>query len=305
MTTSLHALPSDRDSSSGSDVWTVQRVLTWSAGYLKDKCADSGPTNFRLDAELLLAEVLGCDRMRLYLQLDKPLSREERDSFKTLLRQRAEGAPIAYLLGYRDFYRHRFKVNASVLIPRPDTEILVEQSLQLIAAMTEPKILDVGTGSGCIAISLGLERPDAVVLGWDISEEALTVARENAATLATTNVTFLQQDVFHARPEAVFDLLVSNPPYIARTEESHLSATVREHEPHTALFDTALDGLSFYRLLAERSLTWLKSGGVIAVECGHMQAEDVAAIFQNAGLQELTITKDLAGHPRVVAAIRP
>lgn len=287
------------------EVWTVQKVLAWSTGWLKEKSKDDVASQTpRLDVELILAHVLDCDRMRIYLELDRPLGKDERDRFKALLRRRAEGEPIAYIVGYRDFYRHRFTVNPSVLIPRADTEILVEQSLNLIAQVAAPTILDVGTGSGCIALSLALARPDAVVTGWDISEAALVVARLNKETLACENIRFECRDVkTDAFLHQQFSLIVSNPPYIMRSEEVSLSVSVKGFEPHVALFDDDVDGLSFYRILAQRAKEWLLPGGVLAVECGHTQAHQIADIFTQSSKEfiELTITKDLGGLQRVVS----
>lgn len=294
------------DSSAGADVWTVQKVLSWSTGWLKEKvAANVAPQSPRLDVELLLAYTLGCDRMRLYLDLDRPLSKDERENFKTLLRRRVEGEPIAYILGYRDFYRHRFLVNSQVLIPRADTEILVEQSLALIANTTAPRILDIGTGSGCIAISLGLARPDAAVTAWDISQDAIAIAAKNKDELHCDNLTIELCDARQAKVNEAYTLIVSNPPYIRRDEESGLSDSVKRYEPHLALFDdNSADGLSFYHLLADKGLMWLADDGVVVVECGHTQADQVVEIFKNTSdkWSELTITKDLNGQQRVVSA---
>ena len=308
--------PADPEPNKGKDssfamqteVWTVQRVLNWSAGWLKEKAQgkDSASTA-RLDAELILAHVLGCDRMRLYLDLDRPLSKEERDSFKVLLRRRADEEPIAYILGYRDFYRHRFEVNSSVLIPRSDTEILVEEALKLLTPFTSPAVLDVGTGSGCIALALALAKPDAQVTAWEISKEALVIAERNKAALSCQNLQIELCDVRTALPQTSYEMIVSNPPYIARSEEPSLSASVKSFEPHVALFDdVAADGLSFYRILAEKALAWLAPQGVLIVECGHTQAKAVGEIFTAASssLGELTITKYLGGKDRIVSVRR-
>jgi release factor glutamine methyltransferase len=286
------------------DTWTVQRVLTWSAGWLKEKSSSEVVQSPRLDVELLLAHVLACDRMKLYLQLDRPLTREERDAFKLLLRRRVEGEPIPYIVGYRDFYRHRFTVTRDVLIPRADTETLVECSLSLSLNPPELEalILDVGTGSGCVAISLACSLPNARVIAWDISEAAVKIAQQNADDLKCTNIQIELCDVMTASPQEKFSHITSNPPYIARSEESSLAQSVKDYEPHVALFDdVAADGLSFYRLLAKKAMEWLIPGGTIAVECGHTQAQKVHDIFAAAGLTKLTITKDLAGIDRVVS----
>lgn len=307
--------PADPEPNKGKDssfamqteVWTVQRVLNWSAGWLKEKTQGRALANTdRLDVELILAHVLGCDRMRLYLDLDRPLSKDERDSFKVFLRRRAEDEPIAYILGYRDFYRHRFEVGPGVLIPRSDTEILVEEALKLLKPSDAPTILDVGTGSGCIALSIALARPDAQVVAWDISPDALAMAERNKIALGCQNIEIHHCDVHTAVPTAAFTMIVSNPPYIARSEETSLEPSVKQFEPHIALFDDAArDGLSFYRVLAEKAHTWLVPGGSLIVECGHTQAQAVGAIFTaSPAFSELTITKDLGGKERVVSVRR-
>ncbi|MCX6117372.1 MAG: peptide chain release factor N(5)-glutamine methyltransferase [Proteobacteria bacterium] len=289
--------------------WTIESVLRWSHNWLTEKALDKDfvGVNFRLDAELLLGFVLKIDRMKLYMQLDRPLIPAERQEFKQLLMRRVEGEPVHYILGFRDFWRHKFKVNQNVLIPRPDTEVLVEQALLYSNSFIEPKILDIGTGSGCIAISLAFEKADSSVTGWDVSEEALKVARENKDLLNCINVDFAIQNVFdEVMPGSQFDLVVSNPPYIVPSDRKNLSPSVALFEPSLALFDDRMecDGLSFYRRIAEVSQFVLKAKGAFVVECGLGQANDVKSIFLNAGFKELTITKDLSGIDRVVSGVK-
>ena len=291
--------------SSAAEIWTVQRVLSWSAGWLKEKSRDS-TGNHRLEAELLLASVLELERMKLYLQLDRPLSKAERDTFKVLLRRRVEGEPIAYILGYRDFYRHRFKVSPAVLIPRPDTELLVETALNEAKRLTAPKILDVGTGSGCVAISLATEIPEALVEAWDISDEALQVAAINKDVIGVPNLTIVKKDALHAlafEGEA-YDLIVSNPPYIAADESSIMSPETLKYEPRGALFPEGADGLTFYRSFAANCLRALRPQGKIFLEIGMNQGEKVAQLFNDAGWRKISVVRDLAGHDRVVSAER-
>ena len=304
--------PADQDStdsSPGADVWTIQRILTWSTGYLKEKGSDRNARSQRLEAELLLGHALGCDRVRLYVDLDKPLGRAERDVFKALLRRRIEGEPIAYLIGYRDFYKFRFKVNPSVLVPRPDTEILVESAVSELRDLKSPRVLDIGTGSGCIAISVALECPHAQMVGWDISAEALAVASENRETLKA-DVDFLQFDV-RTLPEVQselsqkFDVILSNPPYISISERDALSTSVRDFEPHLALFGAGDDGLEFYEIFARHLPSILNKDGCILIEMGFQQSAKVSSLFQDAGWRKISVMKDLSGHDRILRASRP
>lgn len=296
--------PENENAGLSAELWTVQRVLSWSTGWLKEKAADA-TVNSRLEAELLLASVLDIDRMRLYLQLDRPLTKVEREAYKGQIRRRAEGEPIAYITGYRDFYRHRFSVSPAVLIPRPDTEILVEAALNAVASGSAPRILDVGTGSGCIAISLASELPEAVVDAWDIADEALAVASANVSSIGVLNVNLRVCDALsEVLTPGSYDLIVSNPPYIPRFETHLMSAETLNKEPALALFAPDDDGLTFYRRFASDFMPALREGGKIFLEIGHSQGAIVAQLFSDAGWRKITVVKDLAGHDRVVSAER-
>ncbi len=289
-----------------SEIWTVQRVLSWSSTWLKEKAMDQ-LGNPKLEAELLLAHVLELDRMKLYLQLDRPLTKNERESYKLLLRRRVEGEPVSYILGYRDFYRHRFVVSPAVLIPRSDTEVLVELVSKAAFQMNAPRILEVGTGSGCIAISLASEVPTSTVVAWEICTRALDVARQNMAEISVQNLTLLQRDaladgVFQGD---VFDIIVSNPPYVAKYEVELMSRETINYEPKLALFSGDDDGLAFYEVFARQSQVALREGGKIFLEIGLNQAAKVAELLKDANWRKIEIVKDLAGHDRVVCAERP
>jgi release factor glutamine methyltransferase len=298
----------DQDSlvSTHPDLWTVRRILSWSVDYRSAKSHDLAGSA-RLDVELLLASVLGLDRMKLYLQLDRPLTKDEREAFKILLRRRAELEPVAYLLGYRDFYRHRFKVDRNVLIPRPDTELLVELAVAALKDKPSAKILDIGTGSGCIAISLAAECPESFVTAWDISDEALAVARTNAESLNVTNVEFVKHDARNviASTANTYDLIVSNPPYISRADVTQMGPGVQAYEPGLALFTTDLEGLEFYKIFATSYQGLLRPAGKIFLEIGFNQGEKVAHLFEATGWRKIKISKDLSGHDRVVSAEKP
>jgi release factor glutamine methyltransferase len=288
------------------EIWNVQRVLQWSSTWLKEKAMDQFG-NPKLEAELLLAHVLELDRMKLYLQLDRPLAKNERDSYKLLLRRRVEGEPVSYILGYRDFYRHRFMVSPAVLIPRSDTEVLVEVASKAARQMAAPRILEVGTGSGCIAISLASEVPQATVVAWDICTKALDIARLNMAEINVPNLTLIQCDALAdgAFEGELFDVIVSNPPYVAKHEVELMSRETLNYEPKLALFSADDEGLAFYEVFARQSQMALREGGKIFLEIGLNQAAKVAGLLKDANWRKIEIVKDLAGHDRVVCAERP
>lgn len=285
--------------SEAAESWTIQKVLVWSTGFLKDRGFDTP----RLDAELLLGAALGLTRIQLYTYFDKPLHAQERDPFKDLLRRRAGGEPVAYITGIKEFMGHPFEVNKSVLIPRPDTEVLVETALAHLKALPEAplRILDIGTGSGCVALALAKRHPEAEVVAWDLHEAALAVARANGAKLGVENVTFLEKDALdpEAWNDAAFDLIVSNPPYICETERPALPRSVVDFEPGSALF-AAGSGLFFYETYARLAPTALNPGGTLMVEIGSTQAEAVSALFAAAGFQGVAVTKDYGKNDRVV-----
>jgi release factor glutamine methyltransferase len=285
------------------DVWTIQRIIQWSTGFLKDKNVTESP---RLEAEILLAHALGCKRIQLYTSFDKPVTSQEREPFKASLKRRVTGEPVAYITGERDFMSLTFRVTPDVLIPRPDTETLVETVIERLQdrSSEELRILDVGTGSGCIAISLAKKLPVAVVTAWDISEKALAVARDNAVSNEVSNVMFSNRNALDAgnwNGSETFDVIVSNPPYIAHSEKSDLSPSVRDYEPHEALF-ADVEGLEFYREFAERARKALNPGGFLAVEIGYRQAEKVSDLLRANGWSDVQVVKDLGKNDRVVIA---
>jgi len=286
--------------------WTIQRIIVWSTNFLTDKGTDTP----RLDAELLLCAVLQCKRIQLYMNFDKPVTVSERDAYKVLLRRRAANEPIAYILGEKEFMGLTFKVNRDVLIPRPDTEILVEAALAFLKSRASKHILDIGTGSGCIPISLA-KLGQASGTAWDLSDAALAVASGNAEAHGITDICFgrvdaLSADAFEQRAAALhgYDLIISNPPYISVAERDGLAASVREFEPHAALF-AAEDGLLFYRVIAERCSSQLKADGKLMFEIGWTQGRAVTEILSERGWSQLQVIKDLAGRDRVVIATPP
>jgi release factor glutamine methyltransferase len=267
----------------------------------------------QLAAELLLLHLLGRDRAWLYAHPEHVLSSDEFAQYDDLLRRRAEGVPVQYLTGRQEFWGLEFEVNPSVLIPRPETEHLIEVALDRLAERrSEPlRIADVGTGSGCIAVALAREFSTAQITATDISPAALEVAQRNAVRHGVqdridTVLTNLLQSFFTASesPRPMFDLIVSNPPYVGSAGQSHLQREVVEHEPHLALF-AGEQGLDIYPELFAQAAKLLRPGGLLIVEIGYGQAGSVAALIAaDTGWTGMCVTNDLAGIPRVLAAAR-
>ncbi|MCR5249285.1 MAG: peptide chain release factor N(5)-glutamine methyltransferase [Lachnospiraceae bacterium] len=259
----------------------------------------AGVEEAALEARLLLEHVCGCERSELYLNPERELSAEEAKRFLELLGKRERRIPLQQLTGKAFFYGLEFAVNGDVLIPRSDTEILVEEAEKCLSG--GENILDLCTGSGCILLSLLSRGKGLSGTGTDLSEKALAVAGENAKRLAPA-AAFLQGDLFGALPESrkkSFDLIVSNPPYIASGEIPSLMPEVAEHEPLSAL-DGGEDGLAFYRRIAMEAGAWLKDGGRIFLEIGCDQAADVCALLEENGFAEVRVRKDYAQLDRVV-----
>jgi release factor glutamine methyltransferase len=329
-----------------SDVWTVRRLLTWTTGHFEKKGVDSP----RLTSEILLAHVLKLNRVRLYVDLDRPLEKSELTELRALIEKRAGGTPTQYLVGHKEFYNRRFRVDARVLIPRPETELLVDHVLQALpkapakvpAAPTAegaadgapedgdapaaaapapaasppaapppaapppaPRVLDVCTGSGCIAVTVAAERPLAQVWATDLSEGACALARENAEALGVGGrLAVLQGDLFAPLPpDARFDVVVSNPPYIATGELAGLQLEVRQ-EPRLAL-DGGPDGLALVRRVVEGARERLVPGGLLAMEIGEDQGAAVHALLTAAGYAQVRVAKDLERRDRFALGCRP
>lgn len=264
------------------------------------RLAQTGNPMARRDAELLLCHILQVVPARLPL-IDAPLSESELIQFDRYLADRMTGKPVAYIIGEQEFWSLPFEVNNHTLVPRPDTETLVSAGLECLAATKAPRILDLGTGSGCILLSLLHELPRATGIGVDVSKGALGVARQNAHKHKLGGrAQFVQSDWFEAlRDGKQFDLIISNPPYIENDTIDELMPDVRDFEPKSALMG-GRDGLDCYRIIASDSPKWLAIGGSLAVEVGMGQAGDVSALFVAAGLELGGVRQDLAGVERVV-----
>lgn len=297
--------------SSGTQPTALVDYLRLATEYLQ-KCGSGSP---RLDAELLLAHVLGVDRVALYVNHDRPLVPDEVGAFRELLRQRGRGTPMAYILGERPFLSTSLVVSPAVLIPRPETELLVEAALAWLAEQPGASLLvaDVGTGSGAIAIGIALAEPRAHVMALDVSADAARVARANVdrhdvndrvEVLAGDLLTPLLVPPRSARFRGRLDAVVSNPPYIATAELDTLPRDVREHEPRIAL-DGGPDGLAAYRRLIPMAGQALRPGGLLALEIGADQGEAVAALLAaDDGWRDVRVEKDYAGHDRIVLSIK-
>ncbi|MCR4424715.1 MAG: peptide chain release factor N(5)-glutamine methyltransferase [Firmicutes bacterium] len=284
----------------------VLGVLKLATDYLRSRGIDSA----RLDAEVLLAEILGMERIRLYVEYDRPLSGRELGAYREAVARRAARVPVAYITGHKEFMSLDFAVDSRVLVPRPDTEILVEAARDEILSMgvSEPMIVDLGTGSGAIACSLGKLLPSAHILATDISSDALAVAEANVVRLGLDDrVRLAQGDLFEPLDKEGFSrvhAVVSNPPYIPEVDMSSLVPEISKHEPAIALL-AGPDGLDFFRRMAAEVSPYLEPGGLIALEVGDGQANAVAGLLEDAGLVMVRRVCDYAGHFRVVLARTP
>ena len=258
-----------------------------------------------VDAQVLLAHALGRDRAWLIAHAGDPLSREDADRFVALARRRREGEPVAYLTGWREFWGLRLAVDPSVLIPRPETETLVEIALARLPADRASRVLDLGTGSGAIALAIASERPQALVVASDRSPAALAIAGANAQRLGIANVAFAQGDWYEGLAHGGsggFDLIASNPPYVA-AGDAHLREGDLPFEPTGALV-AGDDGLDALRVIIAGAPARLATGGWLVVEHGYDQSDAVQHLFAAAGLEGIVRARDLAGIPRVVAGRR-
>lgn len=269
-----------------------------------EKLRRAGVAEPDLDAEVLLRHVLGWDRAALLTRSAEKVSAGAVSRFDELVARRAAREPLQYITGVQAFWKAEFVVTPAVLIPRPETEILVERALRLLDGTVAPVVIDVGTGSGCIALSLAAERPDATVHAVDVSPAALAVARENAARLGL-EVRFHEADLLAGAAAWArgATLVVSNPPYVSAEERPSLMPEVRDHEPPSALFAPG-DPLHFYKRLIEESRPLLCPGGALAVEIGAGRAPAVVDLMRGGGFEVVAVDRDLQGIERVVAGAR-
>lgn len=278
--------------------WTVRSLLFWARDWLAKKGMDSP----RLDAELLLASALGCDRTRLYIDIDKPVAAEELARFKKLMQRRGAREPVAYILGVKEFYGRPFAVASGVFIPRPETEVLVQLALEALPRDEPFRALDLCAGSGAVGVSIAAERPQAQVDLVERSPAAAEIAARNAEKLAPGRARVHQGDLYAALPEKVRYLAITaNPPYLAHGEVRQLAPEISDHEPREALFGGD-DGLEVQRRVIASVPDWLAPGGVFGTEIDPSQAEPVVALCKAAGLSAVRVERDLAGLDRHVIA---
>ena len=276
--------------------WRVIDLINWAESYFKEK----GFENPRSEIEWLLRAVLKCNRMDVYLRFEEPLSQSQLATLRSWVKRRLEREPLQYITGFCDFYGREFSVNEHVLIPRPETERLIDTVLQKVKGLDSPSILDIGAGSGCIATTLGLEIPGSTILGIDVSEDAIGIANKNKEKLEAENVSFQKMNILKQRPEGEFDVLVSNPPYIPKGEMDGLMKDVKDFEPTVALTDQK-DGLIFYKRFAEVGKEVVISSGWIILEVGledHPSA--VKKIFSESRFPDTELIKDYNGDYRVL-----
>ncbi len=283
----------------GDEVWTPLKILTWAVPYLRAKGVESA----RLDVECLLANVLGCDRLRVYLQYDRPLTMDERGRLRDFIARRAKREPLAYLLGNKEFYGLSFAVDRSVLIPRPESEMLVEEARKVLETFPKEdrRVLDLGTGSGCLAVALTSVVPGCRAWAVDLSPETLKIARENAHQHGVEDrIQFREGSWWKALSEddpAAFQVILSNPPYISKSEREDLAPEIREYEPATALFGGE-DGLEAYRALRVGLKNRLTPGGRVLMEINSNLDGKICGLFE--GWEKREVIKDLQGLPRVI-----
>jgi release factor glutamine methyltransferase len=283
-----------------AETWTIGALLNWTARFLAEK----GSEFPRLDAEVLLAHALGGKRIELYTRYEEIASDEVRTAYRDLVRRRIEGCPVAYLVGRKEFFSLEFAVSAAVLIPRPESEFVVMECLRLAKGLPTPRILDIGTGSGNLAVTVARHLPAAEVIAVDLSADALQVAATNAAKHGVQDrIRFLQGDLFApVTAEPPFDFILSNPPYIAREEMEQLPIGVRQYEPHLAL-DGGPGGYAVLDRIVAEAGEHLKPGGYLILEIGAPQEKPVRQRIDARGGFELAPTvQDYSGHPRVIVA---
>jgi release factor glutamine methyltransferase len=290
------------DENRHDEPWTIGKLLNWTTDFLRRRGSESP----RLDSEVMLAFVLDWQRVQLYTHYEEEVGERSRGAFRDLVRRRAEGSPVAYLVGRKEFYSLTLEVSPAVLIPRPESEFVVVEFLEAARKQEQPRLVDVGTGSGCLAIACAHQHPTARAIAIDISGPALELAARNAARHGVADrIDFRQGDLLGpASSEPPFDVILSNPPYIPTGDIAGLEPGVRDYEPHLAL-DGGPDGLAVVATLVEQSVPLLRPGGHLILEIGTAQEPPIRELISAHPEFRLVPTiHDLQKHPRVIRAVR-
>ena len=278
-------------------IWRLIDILNWGEKYFKEKYFD----NPRIEIEVLLQHIIGCKKIDLYLQFENTVTPDNLIILRGLIKRRVNREPMQYIIGSSEFYGRKFFVNQDVLIPRPETEKLIDVSIDILSRKENPIILDVGTGSGCIGITIALEIPSSSVIAIDISNSALSTAKKNANIYDLKNMQFINLDIFSEDINHTADLLISNPPYISQEEIPGLMIDVKNFEPMVALTDNS-DGLEFYRKFSNIIPQIVKKNGVTILEVGRgTHPEKVKEIFNKAGYDNIESVRDLNKETRVLS----
>jgi len=276
-------------------IWRLIDILNWGETYFRDKNFD----NPRTEIELLLQHLIGCKKIDLYLQFEKIVKPKELITLRSWVKRRINREPIQYITRSSEFYGRKFIVDQNVLIPRPETEILIDVSVEILSKKNSPTIIDIGTGSGCIGITMALEIPSSSIIAIDISDSALSIAKKNADMHSIRNIEFLRLDILNQDIIHIADMLISNPPYISKEEIPDLMEDVKDFEPMIALTDKS-DGLDFYRKFSDIMPHVIKKNGTAILEVGRGSHSDrVKEIFCKSGYNNIDIVKDLNKDKRV------
>ena len=276
--------------------WRVIDLIEWAESYFEKKSFEKP----RTEIEWLLCSLLDCERLDLYLRYDEPLSKPQLETLRDWVKRRLKKEPLQYITGACEFYGREFIITPDVLIPRPETERLIDIALTKLNAVKSPKILDIGTGSGCIAITMAKERPDAKVVGVDNSIRALKIAERNSIHLEVTEYSFIEMNILKSTPKGMFDLLISNPPYISKKEIPELMIDVIGFEPESALTDYS-DGLTFYKRFSEIAPKIVHNNSLLILEVGLKEhPQKVYDIFFDQGYTSIELIKDYNGDDRVM-----
>ena len=280
--------------------WRIIDVINWGVDYFENKSLE----NPRLEIEIFLQHILNCKKIDLYINFENKVSAPDLNTLKGYIRRRLRNEPSQYIVGKSNFYGRDFYVDNNVLIPRPETEILINVCIEFLSMKDNPEIIDIGTGSGCIGITLAKEIPSSNVIAIDCSEKALAVAEKNAKNIGIKNIDFVKSDFLKQTIDLRADLLVSNPPYIPKEDISNLMADVKEYEPSIALTDN-LDGLEFYRVFSKKFDTIIKRDGALIVEVGKNEHPlEAKKIFEQSGHVKVEMINDYNGDIRVLKVMK-